>query len=308
MGFIAAKCPECGANISVDDTREAGICEYCGTAFVTEKVINNYVVNVYGNNQSNIESLLHRAEIYDNIGDSEKACKMYKEIIDLYPDDYRGWLGRLKHCYDDYWRYHDKPYTFIETYNIIKRYTKINNDISEQIKNALLVCFRDLRKWCSQEEWNLLLSLCPSTAKAGYKKASEYINQYNTNDKRILTYWIDYILSGRWEEYPEDKYRSIYDIIAKYHSVNNIDDVHSSLYLPCIIDNNLYVHWSVPCFPNNTIGIYSVEICKLEEHLGKTLKEFIKKEYQDNHNICYKCGRKKNIFGICKWCKSHNPY
>lgn len=43
MGFIAAKCPECGANISVDDTRGAGICEYCGTAFVTEKVINNYI-------------------------------------------------------------------------------------------------------------------------------------------------------------------------------------------------------------------------------------------------------------------------
>ena len=36
MGFVAAKCTECGANIEVDDTKEAGICKYCGTAFITE--------------------------------------------------------------------------------------------------------------------------------------------------------------------------------------------------------------------------------------------------------------------------------
>ncbi len=28
--------------IKVDENNEAGICEYCGTAFITEKVINNY--------------------------------------------------------------------------------------------------------------------------------------------------------------------------------------------------------------------------------------------------------------------------
>ena len=40
--MVAAKCTQCGANITVDDTKEAGICEFCGTAFITEKVINNY--------------------------------------------------------------------------------------------------------------------------------------------------------------------------------------------------------------------------------------------------------------------------
>ena len=42
MGLVAAKCPECGANINVDESKDAGICEFCGTAFVTEKAINNY--------------------------------------------------------------------------------------------------------------------------------------------------------------------------------------------------------------------------------------------------------------------------
>ena len=42
MAMIPAKCTNCGANIQVDKTKEAGICESCGTAFITEKAINNY--------------------------------------------------------------------------------------------------------------------------------------------------------------------------------------------------------------------------------------------------------------------------
>lgn len=62
MGFVAAKCTECGADIEVDETREAGICKYCGTAFITEKAINNYNVT---NNISN--SVVH---IYNNANDN----------------------------------------------------------------------------------------------------------------------------------------------------------------------------------------------------------------------------------------------
>ena len=49
MGFIAARCTQCGAEIEVDDTKEAGICKYCGTAFITEKAINNYNTYITNN-------------------------------------------------------------------------------------------------------------------------------------------------------------------------------------------------------------------------------------------------------------------
>lgn len=42
MSLVTAKCTQYGGNIGVDDTKEAGICKYCGTAFITEKVISNY--------------------------------------------------------------------------------------------------------------------------------------------------------------------------------------------------------------------------------------------------------------------------
>lgn len=59
MPLVQAKCTNCGANLEIDNTKDAAICPYCGTAFVVEKAINNYnttnqiqagVVNVYGGN------------------------------------------------------------------------------------------------------------------------------------------------------------------------------------------------------------------------------------------------------------------
>ena len=45
MPLVAAICTQCGANLEVDDSKEAGICKYCGTAFITEKAISNYMIN-----------------------------------------------------------------------------------------------------------------------------------------------------------------------------------------------------------------------------------------------------------------------
>lgn len=50
MAFVPAKCTQCGGDIDVDDTKEAGICKHCGTAFITEKAINNYNTYITNNN------------------------------------------------------------------------------------------------------------------------------------------------------------------------------------------------------------------------------------------------------------------
>ena len=59
MRLVSAKCPNCGANFKIDSTKDAVICEYCGSAIIVEKAINNYnvtnninagVVNIYTGN------------------------------------------------------------------------------------------------------------------------------------------------------------------------------------------------------------------------------------------------------------------
>lgn len=42
MGLISAKCTQCGAALSVDESQEAAICEYCQMPFIVEKAIRQY--------------------------------------------------------------------------------------------------------------------------------------------------------------------------------------------------------------------------------------------------------------------------
>ena len=42
MPLVNAKCTNCGANLTVDETKDAAVCQYCGSAFIVEKAINNY--------------------------------------------------------------------------------------------------------------------------------------------------------------------------------------------------------------------------------------------------------------------------
>lgn len=93
MPLVAAKCTQCGANIEVDDTNEAGICKYCGTAFVTEKAINNYNtyitnnnnfaganINVVGGDVDNLIELAKNALEINNERDTLKYCEKALEI------------------------------------------------------------------------------------------------------------------------------------------------------------------------------------------------------------------------------------
>lgn len=121
MGLVAAKCTQCGANIEVDASKEAGICKYCGTAFITEKAINNYKINaekvlVNGENIniSNydidpalvaIEKFV-KSELYDD------AEEIIKQIIEYCPYDYRGWwqMALLEYNQEGYWFDQNKNY------------------------------------------------------------------------------------------------------------------------------------------------------------------------------------------------------
>ena len=64
MPLVSAKCTNCGANLNVDNTKDAAVCPYCGSAFIVEKAINNYyvtnhikadVVNIYGSQSSDFD-------------------------------------------------------------------------------------------------------------------------------------------------------------------------------------------------------------------------------------------------------------
>ena len=75
--MIALKCPNCGADITLDDTREFGFCSYCGT----KVLLDEYKKRVDG--VPGIANLLLRAESFLMHDDFEKAKEYYNRVLDI---------------------------------------------------------------------------------------------------------------------------------------------------------------------------------------------------------------------------------
>ena len=108
MPLVAAKCTQCGGQIEVDNTKEAGICMHCQTAFITEKAINNYninynttnnttiVKNIYGREKTEAEEYINNGDVFVNLGDLSKARAQYNQAVGADPSAYKGWFGLVK--------------------------------------------------------------------------------------------------------------------------------------------------------------------------------------------------------------------
>lgn len=105
MPFVPAKCPQCGANIEVDNTHDAGICKYCGTPFVTEKVIQNYNTYITNNNNFNGASINIQAGDFQNflnlanksldVREGEEALKYANKALELDSKSPEAWIAKM---------------------------------------------------------------------------------------------------------------------------------------------------------------------------------------------------------------------
>lgn len=104
MSLVPAICTQCGAQIEVDNSHEAGVCKHCGTAFITEKAINNYnnsvTNNININSSGNTVNIIGTSDKSDNYlqiarrakenDDVEKAEKFYNLVLESYPDNWEA--------------------------------------------------------------------------------------------------------------------------------------------------------------------------------------------------------------------------
>lgn len=104
MPLVNAKCTNCGANLKVDSNKDAAICEFCGSAFIVEKAINNYnitnnnnihanVVNIYEVKESHKHKNLYQAaRRAKDANDFETAEKFYKKILEKDPVSWEAYF------------------------------------------------------------------------------------------------------------------------------------------------------------------------------------------------------------------------
>ena len=81
MGCRAVKCPSCGADIELDETREFGFCSYCGTKVVQDKMIVEYRGAVKLDTSDELKNLYQLARRSRKNKDYDNAQKYYEQII-----------------------------------------------------------------------------------------------------------------------------------------------------------------------------------------------------------------------------------
>jgi predicted RNA-binding Zn-ribbon protein involved in translation (DUF1610 family) len=112
MPLVPAKCTQCGGDLQIDNTKEAAVCPYCGSAFIVEKAIQLYnqtynisanTVNVYKqeNDRDTADTLYETGSNALNAGNIQLAERCFDDIKKFYPSDYRGPWGKMK-CYSVY--------------------------------------------------------------------------------------------------------------------------------------------------------------------------------------------------------------
>lgn len=96
MPLVDAKCTNCGASLKVDSSKDAAICEYCGSAFIVERAINNYnvtnnisanVVNVYGDSQ---KDFVIRAGVLEKYNGSSLNVIIPDDVISISEEAFRN--------------------------------------------------------------------------------------------------------------------------------------------------------------------------------------------------------------------------
>lgn len=59
MSLVDIKCPNCGASIQLDNSRESGFCSYCGSKVQIQEAINKIKID----RSCDINNYLHLAKI-----------------------------------------------------------------------------------------------------------------------------------------------------------------------------------------------------------------------------------------------------
>ena len=84
MALVAAKCPTCGANLEVDATKEAAVCPFCNTAYITQKAIINYSTTIVNNNTINANTVNIVSGNFKNLMTKAKDSFAAHDIQDAY--------------------------------------------------------------------------------------------------------------------------------------------------------------------------------------------------------------------------------
>lgn len=147
MPLVSAKCTNCGANLEVDDTKDAAICPYCGTPYIVEKAINNFTVT------NNIKADV--VNIVNQVNPNNSADEMYKTCLECCRRrEYEAMgytLTKFRKEYPtDYRVYYIELLQYSNNFTYINEEKKFNIGTLEHVTSL----YNQIKKWAPPNELN----------------------------------------------------------------------------------------------------------------------------------------------------------
>lgn len=139
--MIELKCKSCGANLSVEEDREFGFCQYCGAKYILKESVNvNLNVKIDNNNDNKIEMAFQKM----SEGNFEKAEKIAKQVLEDDIKNHRAWWIRYL-CETYYSKY----------YGYVNRYGETSIDIKKSIiRKNLEYAYKAIENAQNEEDIN----------------------------------------------------------------------------------------------------------------------------------------------------------
>lgn len=168
--MLQLKCPNCGANITLDNTRDFGFCSYCGTKILLDE----YKKRVDG--VPGIDNLLLRADDFLKKGDAEKAKEYYNRVldIDIYNDKANHGLNMIKKREDDI-AAERKRQEEAQREELLKIHNNPNYRCAKEIANFITSQYRLGDKYiegvikCIDSEYQMVYGLISCSKEDAYK-------------------------------------------------------------------------------------------------------------------------------------------
>lgn len=194
MPLAKAKCTNCGANLEVDNSKDAAICPYCQTAYIVEKAINNYTitnninaeqVNIYysDSEENKIQREFEKIEGFIKIDDLVSANSSFDVLSNTYPGNFEVWnkyLDFLFFCVDKGYSI-GKP--LVRTINCINKLCPENQ--KNEIQNRIDIKSENICKKIESGELSLI-SFCSAT---DFEKGIGLLNEPYSSESLIRQRW-----------------------------------------------------------------------------------------------------------------------
>lgn len=90
MGFVTMKCPSCGAEVTLDESREYGFCTYCGTKIMQEKIVIEHTESIRVDRSERLNNLYILARRARDDNNSEKAAQYYDQVLEEDPNSWEA--------------------------------------------------------------------------------------------------------------------------------------------------------------------------------------------------------------------------